>query len=157
MSDVVISLLNALSAKDKKTLGTDPAFIYYGLVIPDDLPLHDVEDTHFSPLPPEAPPSIVDNSFYPTEEHDSSNHGGERATTEDSYNHDHVEEPIEYHQIGGAPTEEEVVRCDPTQDVIRNITENPNEDMIPVTVKAVTPKVKFVRESSHNEREKTGT
>ena len=47
MPDVVISHLNALAAKDKKTLGVDPAFMYHGLVIPDEIPHQDVEDTLF--------------------------------------------------------------------------------------------------------------
>ena len=90
MPDVVISHLNALATKDKKTLGVDPAFMYHGLVIPDELPHQDVEETHISRLPTDTQPSIVDNSFYPTEEDDSFNHGGESAITEDSYNHEYV-------------------------------------------------------------------
>ena len=75
MPAVVISHLNPLAAKDKKTLGVDPAFMYHGLVIPDEIPHQDVEDTHFTPLPTDTQPTIADNSFYPTEELDSFNHG----------------------------------------------------------------------------------
>ena len=39
------SHLNALAAKDKKTLGVDPTFMYHGLVIPDEIPPPDVENT----------------------------------------------------------------------------------------------------------------
>ena len=147
MPDVVISHLNALAAKDKKTLGTDPAFIYHGLVIPDELPHQDVEDTHFSPLPTETQPSTVDNSFYSTEEHDSPNHGGESAIIEDSYNQEQVEEPTEQQHIGGVPTEQEEIRGDSIHDATNNTTENPIEDKISVTAKAVKPREKFVRES----------
>ena len=45
MPDVVISHLNALAAKDKKTISADPVSLYYGLVIPDDAPYYD--DTLF--------------------------------------------------------------------------------------------------------------
>ena len=94
MLDVVISHINALAAKDKKTLGVDPAFMYHGLVIPDEIPHQDVEDTHFPPLPTDTQPTIADNSFYPTEEHDC-NHGGESAIIEDSYNQEYIVEPAE--------------------------------------------------------------
>ena len=50
MPDVVISHLNALAAKDKKTISADPVFLYRGLIIPDDTPSHDADDIHFSPL-----------------------------------------------------------------------------------------------------------
>ena len=143
--DVIISYLNALAAKDKKTLGVDPAFMNHGFVIPDELPHQDVEDTHFSPLPTDTQPSIVDNSFYPTEEHDSSNHGGD--IIDGSYNHEYILEPTEQQQIGGASTEQEEIRGDSIQDATNNITENPTEDTTSVTVKAVKPRVKFVRES----------
>ena len=69
--------------------------MYHGLVIPDEIPHPDVEDTHFSPLPTHTQPTIADNSFYPTAEHDSFNHGGESAIIEDSYNHEYVVEPAE--------------------------------------------------------------
>ena len=137
MPDVVIFHLNALAAKDKKTLGIDPAFMYHGIVIPDQILHQDVEDTHFSPLPTDTHPSIVDNSFYSTEEHDSSNHGGESAIIEDSYNHEYIVEPMEQQQIGGAPTEQEEIRGGSTQDATNNMTENPPEDTTPVIVKAV--------------------
>ena len=51
MPDVVISHLNALAAKDKKTFCNTPGFLYHGLVIPDDIPSYDTADTYFSPLP----------------------------------------------------------------------------------------------------------
>ena len=44
MPDVINFHLNALAAKDKKTLGVDPAFMYHGLVIPDEIPHPDVAD-----------------------------------------------------------------------------------------------------------------
>ena len=112
--------------------------MYHGLVIPDEIPHQDVEDTHFSPLPTDTQPSVVDNSFYPTEEHDSSNHGSESAIIEDSYNHEYIVEPMEQQQIGGAPAEQEEIRGDSIQDATNNITENPTED----TLKAVKPRVK---------------
>ena len=145
MPDVVISHLNALATKDKKTLGVDPAFMYHGLVIPDEIPHQDVEDTLFSPLPTDTQPTIADNSFYPTEEHDC-NHGGESAIIEDSYNQEYIVEPAEQ-QIGGVPTEQEEIRVDPIQDATDNTTENPAEDTTSVTAKVVKPRVKFVRES----------
>ena len=146
MPDVVIPIphLNALAAKDKKTLGVDPAFMHLGLVIPDEIPHQDVEDTHFPPLPTDTQPTIADNSFYPTAEHDSFNHGGESAIIEDSYNHEYIVEPAEQ-KIGGVPTEQ--IRGDPIQDVTDNTTENPAEDTTSVTAKVVKPSVKFVRES----------
>ena len=146
MPDVVISHLNALAAKDKKTLGVDPAFMYHGLVIPDEIPHQDVEDTHFSPLPTDAQPTIADNSFYLTAEHNSFNHGGESAIIEDSYNHEYIIEPAEQ-KIGGVPTEQEQIRGDPIQDATDNTTENPSEDTTSMTAKVVKPRVKFVRES----------
>ena len=47
MSDVVVSHLNALAAKDKKTISKEPAFLHHGLVMPDDIPTSDLDDTHF--------------------------------------------------------------------------------------------------------------
>ena len=73
MPDVVISHLNALLQKIRKH--SELAFTLYGLVIPDEIPHQDVEDTHFTPLPTDTQPTIADNSFYPTEELDSFNHG----------------------------------------------------------------------------------
>ena len=54
---------------------------------------------------------------------------------------------MEQQQIGGAPTEQEEIRGGSTQDATNNMTENPTEDTTPVTVKAVKPRAKFVRES----------
>ena len=82
-SDVVISHLNALAAKDKKTLSNTPDFLYHGLIVPDDIPSYDTTDTYFSPLPTEAPPLTEENSFYPTDDHDSSNSGGDDADQEE--------------------------------------------------------------------------
>ena len=67
MPDVVISHLNALAARDKKTISADPVFLYHGLVIPDVTPYYDADDTHFSPLYTEAP--VI--TFYPIDDHDS--------------------------------------------------------------------------------------
>ena len=47
MPDVVISHLNAVAAKDKKTISADPVFLYHGPEIPDDTPYYDADDTHF--------------------------------------------------------------------------------------------------------------
>ena len=91
----VISHLNALAAKENTRNRPSFLVMHHGLVIPDEIPHQDVEDTHFSPLPTDTQPSIVDNSFYPTEEHDSSNHGSESAIIEDSYNHEYIVEPME--------------------------------------------------------------
>ena len=91
-------------------------------------------------------PSIVDNSFYPIEEHDSSNDGGESAIIEDSYNHGYVEEATEQQHIGDVRTEQEEIRGDSLQDATDNTTENPIEDTTSVTDKAVKPRVKLVRE-----------
>ena len=120
--------------------------MYHGLVIPDEIPHQDVEDTHFSPLPTDTQPTIADNSFYPTAEHDSFNHGGESAIIEDSYNQEYMVEPAEQ-KIGGVPTEQEEIRGDPIQDATDITTENPAEDTTSATAKVVKPRVKFVRES----------
>ena len=140
MPDVVISHPNTLAAKGKKTLRIDPAFTYHGLIISDELPHQDVEDTHFFPLSTDIQPSIADNSFYFTEKCDSSNHGGESAIIEDSYNHEYIVEPTEQQRIGGVPTEQEEIRSDCILDATNNITENPAEDTTSVTVKAVKPR-----------------
>ena len=94
MPAVVISHLNPLAAKDKKTLGVDPALMYHGLVIPDEIPHQDVENTHFSPLPTDTQPTTADYSFYLTEEHDSFNHGGDSAIIEDSYSQEYIVESV---------------------------------------------------------------
>ena len=47
MLDVVVSHLNSLAAKGKKMISKEPAFLYHGLVIPDDTPTSDLDDTHF--------------------------------------------------------------------------------------------------------------
>ena len=83
MPDVVISHLNALAAKDKKTFSNSPDFLYHGLIIPDDIPSYDTADNYISPLPTEAPPLTEKNSFYPTEDHDSSSRGGDYADQEE--------------------------------------------------------------------------
>ena len=46
-------------------------------------------------FPTNKQPTIADNSFYPTTEHDSFNHGGESAIIEDSYNQEFIAEPAE--------------------------------------------------------------
>ena len=83
MLDVVVSHLNSLAAKGKKMISKEPAFLYHGLVIPDDTPTSDLDDTHFSPLPTEAPHPTTDHSSHPPDDHDSSNHGGEKTETEE--------------------------------------------------------------------------
>ena len=75
MPDVVISHLNALAAKDKKTFSNTLDFLYHGLVIPDDPTAYDTVDTYFSPLPTEAPPITEETSSYLAEDYDSSNFG----------------------------------------------------------------------------------
>ena len=75
MPDVVISHLNALAAKDKKTFSNTPDFLYHGLVIPDDPTSYHTADTYFSPLPTEVPPITGETSSYPAEDDDSSNRG----------------------------------------------------------------------------------
>ena len=77
MPDVVMSHLNALAAKDKKMISSDPVSKYHGLVIPDDTPHHNADDTYFSPLPTEAPVTTEDCSFYSTDDHDSPDRWGE--------------------------------------------------------------------------------
>ena len=46
-------------------------------------------------FPTNKQPTIADNSFYPTTEYDSFNHGGESAIIEDSYNQEFIAEPAE--------------------------------------------------------------
>ena len=75
------------------------------------------------------------------------NHRGESAIIEDSYYQEHVEESTEQQHIWGVPTEQEEIRGDSIQDATNNTTENPIEDKISVTAKAVKPREKFVRES----------
>ena len=76
-----------------KTISNAPAFLYHGLVIPHDTPSNDTVDTYFSPLP---------STFYPPEDHDSSNHGVEYAETEEIHESEPLIETPEPEEIGGA-------------------------------------------------------
>lgn len=76
MPDVVISHLDALAVKDK-------TFLYHGLVIPAAPPPFDTADKHFPTLPTDAPPPTEDNTSYPTNKHDFTNHGCKCEETED--------------------------------------------------------------------------
>ena len=44
MPDVVVSHLNALAAKDKKTISKEPYFLYHGLDVSEETPPPDLED-----------------------------------------------------------------------------------------------------------------
>ena len=85
MPDVIVSHLNALAVKDKKTISKEPAFLF----IPDDTPTSDLDDTYISPLPTETPHPTTDHSSSSPDDHDSSNNGGEQTET------------VESHKIGG--------------------------------------------------------
>ena len=90
MPDVVILHLNALAAKDKNTISADP-----GVVISEDTPHCNVDDTRFSPLLTEAPVITEDPLFYPTDDHDSPNLWGEYEDIEETHL---PESPTENHK-----------------------------------------------------------
>ena len=101
MPDVVISHLNALAAKDKKTFSNTPDFLSHGLIIPDDIPSYDTADTYFSLQPTEAPPLTEEDSFYPTEDHDSSTRGGDYVDQVEIQKPTPIIETQQLDEIGG--------------------------------------------------------
>ena len=106
MPDADISHLNALAVKDKKSIRGDPAFLYHGLVIPDDASYFDADDSHSSPLP-----TVITEgySFYPTDDHDSPNRGGEYEEIEETRMSESPTENQQTEVIGGVPiTTEEI-------------------------------------------------
>ena len=151
--DDVISHLNALPAKDKKTTSNAPIFLYHGLVIPDDTPSNDTEDTYFSPLSKEAPQPTEVNSLYPPEDHDSSNHGGEYEEAEETHESKPLIETQQHEEIGGALDTTREIRDAPTLQH-NNIRIEEAKDMFEEVkdkfikeVKITTPGAKFVRDS----------
>ena len=146
MSDVVVSHLNALAAKDKKTISKEPAFLYHGLVIPDDTPTSDLDDTHFSPLPTEASHPTTDQSSHPPDDHDSSNYGGEQTETEEPHKIEPLKENQQIVKTGGAPTITEEMGGDPTSEINNDYFEEIKDMALKEikTVKTVRPKDKFV-------------
>ena len=154
--DVVTSHLNAVAAKDKKTISANPVLLFHGLVIPDDIPYYDAGDTHFSPLPTEAPVITGDHSFYSTDDHDSANirkykEIEETHMSESPRENQQTEKnggvPITTEEIGGTPTE----KCN-------DDSRKDNKDTIVKEIKTTKPKVQFVRGSYMlRERKPTGT
>ena len=158
MPDVVISHLNALAAKDKKTFSNTPDFLYHGLVIPDDPTSYDTADTYFSPLPTEAPPITEETSSYPAEDHDSSNRGGEFAEQEEFPEPTPLTETQQLDEIGGESLATGEIGGVPTTKMndenIEEVKDTRVKEVKPIT----KPKEKFTRESYMlRERKPTST
>ena len=140
MPDVVVSHLNALAAKDKKTISKEPSFLYHGLDVSEETPPPDLEDEIFYPLPTEEISPTPADSSHPPDNYDSSNHrGGEQTETEEPHN---IISPTENQQIISSTENQQ------TEEIGGDQKGESTKDTVMIKeIETTKPREKFVRDA----------